>query len=283
MKFDEIYEKKSDKVKVSFEVFPPKDVEAFAQLENALCVLKDYSPVFISLTWGAGGKSNQSAKLISNIRNAGFEVMPHFTCVCSSKNFVEEHINDLEKYGIDKILALRGDIPDDKSLMCHDFSYASDLVSFIKKKSNLNIAVAGYPEGHIEAPSLDFDLVNLKKKVDVGANAIFTQLFFDNTKFYEYVEKVRAMGISIPIIPGIMPIISKKQIDKMTNLARISVPKNLQAKIEKYQNSQKKKKKMGIEYAQNQCQDLISNGVNALHFYTLNKSSSVKEILCNII
>ncbi len=283
MKFHEIYAKNPNEIKFSFEVFPPADAEKLQRLKETLEKLSEFKPKFVSLTWGAGGKSNQAENLISDISAVGFDVMPHFTCVCSTKEYVEYHLEKLENLDIDKILALRGDIPEDKSLMHHEFHYACDLVEFIKNKSHLDIAVAGYPEGHIETPDLNTDLANLKKKVDKGANAIFTQMFFDNNKLYKYIEKVHNIGIDLPIIPGIMPILSKKQIDKMTNLARISIPKNLQNNIEKYQNSGSDMQKFGIEYATTQCQDLISQGIKNLHFYTLNKSTSIKQILYNIL
>lgn len=283
MKLSEIYKQRNGNVKISFEVFPPKDVEKTQILLEELNILKTFNPEFVSLTWGAGGNENKSTDLIKKIKSLNLDVTPHFTCVCSSKQFVKSHIEILQKLNIDKILALRGDIPDDKNLCSNDFRYANELVDFLKENSNLSIGVAGYPEGHLEAENIESDILNLKKKVDAGAETIFTQLFFDNDKFFKYCDTVQKIGIDIPVIPGIMPILSKKQIDKMTGLAKITIPNKLQSEIDKYQNSNSDMQKMGIDYVSTQCEQLIKNGVKGLHFFTLNKSKSTEAILNNIM
>lgn len=272
MKLKKIY----DKFAISFEVFPPKDDDT--KLFEELKVLKKYNPAFLSLTYSAGGNGGKSFKPVKDIKDFDFDIMPHFTCISSTKESVSKDLKDLEDMGIDKILALRGDIPEDKNLIKHDFNYANELVSFIKNKTDLSIAVGGYPEGHIESPDLKTDIENLKRKVDEGADVIFTQLFFDNNKFYDFYELVEKVGINIPIIPGIMPVISKKQIEKMTTLAKISIPDDLQNALDSYEDL----KEFGIDYATKQCIDLINNGVKGLHFYTLNKSYSTGKILDNI-
>ena len=282
MNLREIYDNK-DKLKLSFEVFPTKEDEKTPNLVNELKILKKFNPKFISLTWGAGGNQNNSTEYIKKIQDIGLDVMPHFTCVCSTENFVKSNIEIFEKMNIDKILALRGDIPEDKSLCSNDFRYANELVEFLKAHSKLSIGVAGYPEGHIEAENIECDIKNLKKKIDAGADVIFTQLFFDCEKYFKYCELVYKYGITVPIIPGIMPILSKKQIDKMTNLARITIPNKLQSDIEKYQNSNTDIQKMGVEFVSNMCEKLLNNGIFGLHFFTLNKSKSTKEILENIL
>ena len=221
MKLKEIYNKdkkplNEGKIKISFEVFPPKNGEAgFEDLFTELEILKKYNPSLVSLTYGAGGSSNDSMKLTEALCRK-FNLMPHFTCVRSSKDEVARHIKEIETLGIENILALRGDIPEDKSVYKKDFLYANELVSFIKAKTNLSIGVAGYPEGHIDAPDINTDIENLKKKVDAGADAIFTQLFYDNNKFFSYVERVRKSGIELPVIAGIMPILSAKQMERIT-------------------------------------------------------------------
>lgn len=284
MKLQDIYQNNTNKkINISFEVFPPKEEEQSKKLMEELNVLKSFNPEFISLTWGAGGNENKSTDLIKRIKSLGIEVMPHFTCVCSTKEFVKSHIQVLEELNIENILALRGDMPEDKSLCSNDFKYANELVEFLKANSDLSIGVAGYPEGHIEAANLTEDIKNLNQKVAAGAAAIFTQLFFDNEKFFRYCELVRKNGITIPIIPGLLPILSKKQIDKMTTLAKITIPSQLQEKIEKYQDSNSDMQKMGIEYAINQCEELLKANVPGLHFFTLNKSKSTKAILENIL
>ena len=277
MKLSEIYS--THKTIISFEVFPPKSEPEKLLKETA--ILANHNPAFISLTYGAGGNENKSFNLLKNIKDAGINVMPHFTCITSTKENIEKDIKKLSQLGVENILALRGDIPQDKSLMKHDFHYANELVSFIKEKTNLSVGVAGYPEGHIESPDLKTDIDNLKRKVDAGADAIFTQLFFENGFFFDYVNRVRDAGITIPVIAGIMPVISKKQVNKMTSMANISVPKKLKEALEKYQDNALLD--FGIEFATEQCRQLIKESVKGLHFYTLNKSYSTDKILRNII
>lgn len=273
MKLKEIYSDNKKPV-ISFEIFPPKDdnTELLQQVE----ILKNYNPEFISLTCGAGGKENKSFALLKSIKNVN--LMPHFTCITSTKQSVEDGLREIENMEIKNILALRGDIPQNSNLICHDFNYANELVSFIKQKTNLSIGVAGYPEGHIESSDLKTDIENLKRKVDAGADVIFTQLFFNNDKFYKFIEYVKNAGITIPIAAGIMPVISKKQIERMVSMAKITVPHNLRTAMEKYDCL----KDFGIDFATTQCNDLIKNGVNGLHFFTLNKSYSTIKILENI-
>lgn len=276
MKLRDIYN--TENLTISFEVFPPKN--GIEILEQELKILREYQPAFISLTCGAGGKDNKSFELVKNIQQTGLDVMAHFTCISSSYESVASGLDILEKMNIENILALRGDIPEDISLRKFDFNHANELVRFIKSKTSLSVGVAGYPEGHIESIDMDTDIKYLKLKVNSGADVIFTQLFFDNRKFFEYTDKVKTTGINIPIVAGIMPIISKKQIEKMTTLAKITVPNKVQNAIEKYNGSDVIK--FGIDYATEQCCDLLANNQNNLHFYTLNKSCSVSKILDNI-
>ncbi len=282
MKLNEIYAKE-DGLKISFEVFPPKDGEAgHPALLSELEFLKKYKPVLVSLTWGAGGNNNNSFELIKLI-NEKFNLMPHFTCVCSSKETVENHLECIEHLGIENILALRGDEPKDIDVCHTDFRYANELVAFIRGRAALSVAVAGYPEGHIESPDIKTDIINLKKKIDAGAEVIYTQLFFDNDKFFKYRELVANAGINVPVIPGIMPVLSMKQVKKMTSMAKISIPAEMMKNLEKFENSPDDMKNFGIEFALSQCSNLISNGVDAMHFYTLNKSYSVSKILDSIL
>ena len=270
------------KPKISFEVFPPKEnIDTFYE---ELKILKNYNPEFVSLTCGAAGKNNDSQEILTVLKNnLQLNLMPHFTCICNSKENVAKNLTLIEDLGIENILALRGDEPENTERIYFDFHYANELVSFIKERTNLSIGVAGYPEGHIQASDLFADIDNLKKKTDAGADAIFTQLFFNNDKFFSYVQLVRDAGINIPIIAGIMPIISYKQITKMINLAKISVPKTLLEKIEKYKNDSKSMLELGIDFGSYQCQQLVDAEVAGLHFFTLNKAYSVSRILDNIL
>ena len=266
------------KLPISFEVFPPKDGN-LSELFEQVRILSKYNPALVSLTYGANGSNRDlSYELLQMFIHLGLNVMPHFTCVCSSHNMVQGYIREIENLGIENILALRGDLPDGQCLL--DFEHASDLVDFIHQKSSLSIGVAGYPECHVECESLDKDIKNLKQKIDAGADAIFTQLFFNNDKFYRYVEKVRNAGIDVPIVAGIMPIRGLKQIEKMVAIAGVEIPKKLKSQLEEFPQNIKK---IGVEFAINQCQDLMDNGVEGLHFFTLNHADQTSEILDNIL
>ncbi len=276
MKLSEIYS--TDKTVISYEVFPPKsDTDKLLQEIN---ILEKHNPAFISLTYGAGGNENKSFELLKKIKNTGVNVMPHFTCISSSKESIEADMKNLDSIGVENILALRGDLPENKDLRCKDFCYANELVSFINTKTNFSAGVAGYPEGHIESPDLKTDIENLKKKVDAGADAIFTQLFFDNNLFFDFVNRVRNAGIEIPVIAGIMPVISEKQVNKMITMANITLPDNLKQNLKKYKD--KNLIEYGIEFASSQCLELIEEGVKGLHFFTLNRAYSTNKILNNI-
>ena len=277
MNLREIY---SNKFAISFEVFPEENTE---NLYNTLQILSKYSPALVSLTYGAGGNNKDfSFDIIKHLKQElNINVMPHFTCICNSKGMIERNIKSIEQLGIENILALRGDIPEDNSLCHFDFKYANELVEYITLNTNLSVAVAGYPEGHIESPNLIVDIENLKRKVRAGADIIYTQLFFNNQKYFKFVDEVKAKGIQLPVIPGIMPIISKKQIDKMTKLAKIEVPRVILEALDKYNSEDLKK--FGVDYASEQCLELINFGVKGLHFYTLNKYYSTSKILDNIL
>jgi methylenetetrahydrofolate reductase (NADPH) len=278
MELSEIYQ--NNKPQISCEIFPPKDGN-LSKLFDELRILKKYNPALISLTYGAnGGTRDFSFDILQMILDLELNPMPHFTCICTTKELIEHYIVQIENMGIENILALRGDRGKDGTYCSLDFQYANELVDYIHQKTTLSIGVGGYPEGHPEAISLEKDIENLKKKIDAGASAIFTQLFFENDKFYNYVEKVRNAKINIPIIAGIMPVRSLNQTQKMIEMTHVKLPESLKNKLEKYPNDAKK---IGIEFAVSQCQDLINNKVNGLHFYTLNKSDMVSEILDEII
>lgn len=277
MELGEIYSQKG--TQISFEIFPPKDGN-ISSLFDELRVLKKYNPSLISCTYGAnGGARNFSLEILRMILDLELNPMPHFTCICSTKELVEHYITQVENMGIENILALRGDAVQNGDAGASDFKYANELVEFIQSKTTLSIGVGGYPQGHPEAENLQQDIENLKRKVDAGASAIFTQLFFENDKFYNYVELVRKAGINVPIVAGIMPVRSLEQAKRMVDMTRVEIPENLKENLQKFpQNS----KQTGIEFALKQCQDLVNNGVCGLHFYTLNKSDMISKILDNL-
>lgn len=289
MTLRDIYSKNNTKAcpVVSFEIFPPKNDEDGTKLDKLIYhmgILKKYNPAFISLTYGAGGTNQDFAlDIIKRIQSElKLSVMPHFTCVGASKESVKAYLNEIQSLGLGSILALRGDIPEGTTQSSFDFKYANELVEFINAHTKLSIGVAGYPEGHIECADLKTDLDNLKRKVDTGADAIYTQMFFDNEKFLEFIHKAKNAGINVPIIPGILPIMSFPQFERMMSMARVSVPKALLNNLEKFKDSNEDVKALGIEFASEQCKQLIEAGVEGLHFYTLNTSTSIGKILDNL-
>lgn len=283
MKLKELYNSKSNNPVISFEVFPPKDGGLDA-LDKELDTLKKYNPALISVTSTSAATNAVQNEIVQNIQNKmQLTVMPHLTCVRNCKRDVEEYLSILESTNVDCILALRGDYPTDGTTACTDFKYANELVEFIKSQSDISTGVAGYPEGHIEAENIQADINNLKRKLAAGGEVIFTQLFFDTDKFCSYMELLDNNKIDVPVTAGIMPIISYSQISRMINLANIFVPDYLIEKINKYKDDKTSMVEFGVEFAVNQCQKLIANGICGLHFYTLNKAYSTSKILDSII
>ena len=285
MRLREIYNKKSKekKLPISFEVFPPKneDENKINELVENLKILNKFNPSLISVTYGAGGSSRDRTefvcKKIKNELNAN--VMPHLTCICSSKELLKKQVKDIEQAGIENILALRGDIPNNYVRPEGEYlKYASEMVQFVKENTSLSIGVAGYPEGHIEAESFEKDIEYLKLKVQLGAEAIFTQLFFDNSIFMHFLDKVSEYNITAPIVAGILPVTNLDKIRKMPDMWRVTIPKKIEQKFEKY-TKKEDWEKVGIEIAVEQIEDLKTCGVAGFHFYTLNKSHMVSEIL----
>ena len=282
MKLREIY--KSDKRVLSFEVFPPDSEVKVSALFDEIRILNEFKPEFISLTRSSNNDNLALAReihktLLDEIKTP---VIPHFTCIKSNKKDIIKDLENLKELRTKNILALRGDKPEDYDEEKCDFKHANELVKYLNENTDFGIAVAGYPEGHIESEDLESDIKYLKEKVNSGADVIITQMFFDNNKYYNFCEKLEKKGIKIPIIPGIMPILSTKQIDKMTTLAKITIPPKLKNTLEKHSEDKKYIKEFGIEYSSIQCEDLITNEVKGLHFFTLNKAYSTSKILENI-
>lgn len=276
--------KKKDFV-LSFEVFPPKNDNDMESLYKTIYELKELSPDYVSVTYGAGGGTrDKTVEIASKIKNEiKIESMAHLTCVNSSKNFIQTILEQLKSKNVYNILALRGDLPVGAvGDYVWDFKYAYQLVEFIRKNDDWSIAVAGYPEGHFDAKDLDQDIEHLKLKVDSGADFIITQLFFDNNDYYRFVDKALKKGIDKPIIPGIFPILNFNAIKKITSLCGAKIPKLLYEKLEKSMDDSLETEKIGIEYAINQVQDLIKNGVKGMHFYTMNRSKQIKEIVSGV-
>ncbi len=268
------------KVVISVEVFPPKKDDDLNKLYQTIDELKVIKPNFVSVTYGAGGSTrDKTVEIASKIKNEiGLEVMAHLTCVNSTKEEIGEVITQLRDKNLENILALRGDPPQGQQNFTKTiggFGHANELVAYIRsRKENWSIGVAGYPEGHIEAPSLQEDIKNLKRKVDSGADFVVSQLYYDNRDFFKFLELTQKEGINVPIIPGIFPILNFNAIKKITSLCGAKIPDNLLQKLEKFQDNSEEIEKIGIDYAIGQTLELIENGVYGIHFYSMNKSKA---------
>lgn len=276
MKTVEFFKKKTV---LSYEVFPPKRTSPVNTIYDTLSELKELSPDFISVTYGAGGgkNNNQTFEIASTIKSYGIESVSHLPCIGLTKEDVSAKLKELKRAGIENILALRGDVPSEDCIQ-GDFRYASDLIAFIKSQGDFNILAACYPEGHIEAESKLEDIRNLKRKVDAGANHLVTQLFFDNEFFYSFIERCQLADINVPIEAGIMPVINKKQIERMATLCGVTVPKKFLTMMERYENNPIAMRDAGIAYAIDQIVDLIAQGVDGIHLYTMNNPYIARKI-----
>lgn len=271
----------------SFEFFPPKNYSSILELGINVGQLMKLSPSFISVTYGAGGSTQDASfNLIDYINNKiGLVTMAHYTCVGATKEKVEHDLKYFEKINIENLILLRGDPPKGETKFTNqggDFNYASDLIDFVAKQEQFCIAAAGYPEAHPESTSLDMDIEHLKRKVDKGVDFVVTQLFFDNAHYFDFVDRARLAGITIPIVPGIMPITNFKQIKKFTQMCGSEIPEELVNKLEPYQDNLAKTYDIGVDYSINQCRELLENGAPGLHFYTLNKSRATVDIYSSI-
>jgi methylenetetrahydrofolate reductase (NADPH) len=272
---------------LSVEFFPPKTDKGEENLFSEIEIIKRLNPAFCSVTYGAGGSTREkTVDLVDRIhRECGLEVMCHLTVVGQSKDDARAVLKRLKKKGIQNLLALGGDPPQgmaDWEPHPDGFHHAVDLVREAKALEGFSIAVAGFPEVHPRAESRASDLRFLKEKVDAGAVAVITQLFFDNEDFYRFAEDLRTLGVTVPIVPGILPILSAPQVRRFTTLCCSKIPPRLESQLAKVENSDDAAVELGIEYATQQCQDLIKHGVPGIHFYSLNKSHSLQAICKNL-
>ena len=270
---------------LSIEVFPPKSEKGDAALYETLERLKRFSPAFVSCTYGAGGSTQHRTVEICRTIQARFGVAAtaHFTCVGSTREELQQWLESATRAGIRNIMALRGDPPQgDEEFRPVEggLSHANELVALIRGvHPDLGIGVAGYPEKHPEAASLEVDIEHLKRKVDCGADAVFTQLFFDNQNFLRFVDRCRASGIDVPIVPGIMPITEFARIKRITSLCGAVIPGELATKLEAVQDDKPAQFEIGVEFAIEQCRHLRAAGVPGMHFYVLNRSEATERIL----
>lgn len=278
MKIKSIFEEK--KPVLSFEIFPPKREEEIKSIDATLEVLCGLKPDFISVTFGAGGSSinNKTVELAKKIKyQYHIEPMVHLTCLHYNKGEIQTILKELEAADINNILALRGD-ENPNIVKKDDFKYASELTSFIKQCGDFDVAGACYPEKHLEAKDSITDILNLKKKVDQGADHLISQLFFDNELFYSFVEKLQIAGINVPVEAGIMPVINKAQIERMVTLCGASLPEKFRKIMNKYEGNKAALFDAGMAYAINQIVDLLANDVDGIHIYTMNNPVVAKRI-----
>lgn len=268
-----------EKTVMSLEIFPPKSTSPIDTVFNTLEGLKDIKPDFISVTYGAGGSGrSNTAKIASLVKNKyNIEALAHLTCISSSETEIDSILKELKDNNIENILALRGDMPNDLNIK-GEFTYAADLINKIKSTGGFSVGAACYPEGHIEATGLVDDLKNLKAKVGSGADFLITQMFFDNELFYSFKEKLELLGVNVPVSAGIMPVINKKQIEKITSLCGASLPLKFKRILWKYESNPEALKQAGIVYATEQIIDLLAEGVDGIHLYTMNKPIVAKKI-----
>ena len=286
MKISDLY--KNKKTVFSLEVFPPKKTDSIDSIYSTLDGLKEVSPDFISVTYGAGGNvADNKTRMIAEVikKEYGIESMAHLTCVSTSNEDAGLILDDFSSHGIENILALRGDISPDRPPK-DDFRYASDLATFIREHGSFDIGGACYPEGHAEAKDRTTDIANLKKKVDAGVSFLITQLFFDNDYFFRFAERAKGAGIDVPVSAGIMPVTNKRQIERMVTMCGASIPRKLARLMSKYSDDPASLTEAGIEYAAAQIEGLIRGGVDGIHLYTMNNPdvagriySGVKELL----
>ena len=268
-----------NKTVYSFEVFPPKSTSSIDTIFNALDKLVDLNPDFISVTFSAGGSGNSGLALdiASKVKSMGITPVLHLPCINYTKEQIDATLVEAANRGIDHILALRGDINPDIPPV-KDFAYACDLIRYLRSKGDFDIAAACYPEGHPDADTLEQDIENLKIKVDAGADHLITQLFFDNSFFWNFREEAAKKGINVPIEAGIMPVVNKKQIERMVTTCGASLPQKFVKIMQKYEHNPEALRDAGIAYAFDQIIDLAAGEVDGIHLYTMNNPYVAQKI-----
>ncbi len=282
MRFGEIYGQGFPAV--SFELFPPRNPEALEQLKERIPRLLAMAPAFVTVTYGAMGSTRDRTLEIARLLRLEWkwDTAHHLTCVGSDRQAIDRLIDEIEASGIENIVALRGDPPagsEQFQPVPGGYRHASELVEHIRRRGNFGIAVAGYPEKHGEAPDFETDLRHLRYKVDRGADVVITQLFYDNSHYFRFLEACRESGIEKPIVPGLLPILSLGQIRKITSLCGATLPQSLLAGLEEAQEDPQRVRAIGIEHSTRQALELLDSGVPGIHFYVLNRCFHIREIM----
>jgi methylenetetrahydrofolate reductase (NADPH) len=280
-----------DRLAVSFELFPPKTAAGEAQLFHHVGELMKFAPDYVTCTYGAGGSTrDKTLDIVHRVkRDFGVAVATHLTCVGSTIDDLRSYLGEARQRGIDHVVALRGDPPRGETqfnAVAGGLRYASELVALLRREfPQFGVAVAGYPETHQEAPSAEIDLANLKRKVEAGADVVITQLFYDNADYARFVDRCRALGIVVPIIPGILPVTNLAQIQRITGLCKARLPEELVAALSAavdesdVEASEAAQFEAGVAYATRQVTDLVARGAPGIHFYVLNKSQATARVL----
>ena len=276
---------KNNEVTVSFELFPPREGTLLEEAKQIVSDTAKLKPSFISVTYGAGGgTSEHTVNIADEIQNVyGIPALAHLTCVSSDSSMVKKVLGQLKEKNIENILALRGDIPKDKDfVLTEDYKHASQLIEEIKRFGDFCIGGACYPEGHPESESLQKDLEGIKIKVDAGCEFLATQMFFDNNILYNYMFRLLKSGVDVPVLAGIMPVTNKAQIKRIISLSGTELPQRFIRLVDRFGNNPAAMRQAGIAYATDQIIDLIANGVNNIHIYTMNKPDIAGSIMKNL-
>lgn len=264
----------------SFEFFPPKTPEGMAKLREARKQLAQLGPKFFSVTFGAGGSTrDRTLETVLDIQSDGLEAAPHLSCISSTRDEIRDILGQYKSHGIRHIVALRGDMPSGE-VSASDFRYANELVEFIRQETGdwFEIEVAAYPEFHPEAPSAKADLANFKRKVDAGANAAITQYFYNADAYFQFLEQCDAMGIAIPVYPGVMPIYNFAQLSRFSAVCGAEIPRWLRLRMQDYGDDLASVRAFGLDVVTELCDRLLASGAPGLHFYTLNQAGTVSTI-----
>lgn len=268
----------------SFEFYPPKTEEGAANLQLVHAKLAEQNPEFFSVTFGAGGSTrDKTFDTVIEIQNKGIAAAPHLSCVASTKDNIRAILKSYQEYGISKIVALRGDLPSGM-MSAGEFRYANELVAFIRQETgdDFQIHVAAYPEVHPQAPSATEDFKNFKRKVEAGANAAITQYFYNAEAYFYFVDLCERNGITIPIVPGIMPITQYAQLFRFSEMCGADIPRWLRKRLEGFGDDRASIQAFGLDLVSNLCQRLLNGGAPGLHFYTMNQATPTLAILKNL-
>jgi len=269
---------------VSFEFFPPKTAEGIEKLRETRKELAKFDPEFFSVTFGAGGSTrDRTMETVLEIQREGYQAAPHISCISSSKAEIRDLLQAYQAHGIKRLVTLRGDVPSGE-VSAGDFRYASELVEFIRAETGdyFHIEVAAYPEFHPEAKTPAADLLNLKRKMDAGANSAITQYFYNADAYFRFVDQCDEIGITIPVVPGVMPIYNITQLARFSSICGAEIPRWLKMRLEEYGDDMASLRALGVDVVSELCEMLLAGGAPSLHFYTLNQSATITTIINNI-